>query len=88
MKLFMATLGTETNTFSPIPTARSGFADTLPHLDRDATSQPPNLFTETMHVWPRRPARTGWCRVGGNRARAPPAGRIRSGATAGVAPGV
>ena len=45
MKLFMATLGTETNTFSPFLTAKSGFADTLLKLDRDASSKPPSLFT-------------------------------------------
>ena len=60
MKLFMATLGTETNTFSPIPTARSGFANTLLNIDRDASTKSPSLFTEALHVWRRRAEEKGW----------------------------
>ncbi|WP_375572546.1 M81 family metallopeptidase [Seohaeicola saemankumensis] len=74
MKLFMATLGTETNTFSPIPTARAGFADTLLNLDRDASTKPPNLFTEALHVWRRRAEEEGWDVVESIAAFAQPAG--------------
>lgn len=50
MKLFIAALGTETNTFSPIPTAMRGFEQSM--LFRgDATQQPPKLFSEALHVW-------------------------------------
>jgi microcystin degradation protein MlrC len=50
MKLFIATLGTETNTFSPIPTAMPAFEEMM--LFRgDATQHPPMLFSEALHVW-------------------------------------
>ncbi len=52
MKLFMACLGTETNTFSPIPTGNAGFAETM--LFRgDATQHEANLFSVPLHVWRR-----------------------------------
>ena len=74
MKLFMATLGTETNTFSPIPTATSGFSGTLLNLDRDASYKPPTLFTEALHVWRRRAEEKGWDVVESIAAFAQPAG--------------
>lgn len=50
MKVFIASLGTETNTFSPIPTALRTFEQTM--LFRgDATQHPPMLFSEALHVW-------------------------------------
>ena len=52
MKVFIATLGTETNTFSPIPTGQQTFAETLLHHG-DATARPPTLFSEPLHVWRR-----------------------------------
>ena len=52
MKVFIACLGTETNTFSPIPTGEETFAETM--LFRgDATRHPPALFSEPLHVWRR-----------------------------------
>ena len=74
MKLFMATLGTETNTFSPIPTARTSFADTLLNLERDASFKPPSLFTEALHVWRRKAEEKGWDVVESIAAFAQPAG--------------
>lgn len=59
MKLFMATLSTETNTFSPMPTAMSGFEEFyLRH--GTATQDPPNLMTEALHVWRRRAEEHYW----------------------------
>ncbi|MEQ9122565.1 MAG: M81 family metallopeptidase, partial [Alphaproteobacteria bacterium] len=50
MKLFIAALGTETNTFSAIPTAMRGFERTM--LFRgDATQRPLMQFSEPLHVW-------------------------------------
>ena len=50
MKLFIATLSTETNTFCTMPTAMSGFEEYfLRH--GTATQEPPNLMTEALHVW-------------------------------------
>lgn len=53
MHLFMATLSTETNTFSPI---RTGLRDYEAFYMRHgtATSEPPNLMTEALHVWRQR----------------------------------
>lgn len=59
MKLFMATLSTETNTFSPMPTAMSGFEEFyLRH--GTATQDLPNLMTEALHLWRRRAEAMGW----------------------------
>ncbi|QFT99874.1 hypothetical protein FIU85_21320 (plasmid) [Roseovarius sp. THAF8] len=59
MKLFMATLSTETNTFSPMPTAMSGFEEFyLRH--GTATQDSPNLMTEALHLWRRRAEAMGW----------------------------
>jgi len=59
MHLFMATLSTETNTFSTMPTAMSGFEEFyLRH--GTATQDPPNLMTEALHVWRRRAEALGW----------------------------
>ncbi len=50
MKAFIACLGTETNTFSPIPTGMQNFAETM-LFHGDATQHEPNLFSEPLHVW-------------------------------------
>ena len=42
MKLLMAGLATETNSFSPIPTGRLAFEDS--YVSRNATGDDPNLF--------------------------------------------
>ncbi len=49
MHMFMAGLATETNSFSPIPTGRRAFEDTM--VSRTATQDPPNLFSAPLHVW-------------------------------------
>ena len=53
MKLFIAGLATETNTFSPIPTGRASFEEAMV-AHGDATQKPPNLFSAPMHVWRKR----------------------------------
>lgn len=74
MRMFMATLSTETNTFSPMPTAMSGFeAYFLRH--GTATQEPPNLMTEALHVWRARAEDLGWEVVESLAAIAEPAGR-------------
>ena len=52
MKIFIACLGTETNTFSPIPTGQETFAETMLHHG-DATSHEASLFSGPLHVWRR-----------------------------------
>ena len=74
MRIFMAGLATETNTFSPIPTGESGFAETA--LFRgDATRHPPMLFSEPLHVWRRLAEADGHEVIEGLLAAAQPAGR-------------
>ena len=52
MKIFIACLGTETNTFSPIPTGLENFRETT-LFHGDATQHAPDLFTAPLHVWRR-----------------------------------
>lgn len=59
MHLFMATLSTETNTFSPVPTELADFE--AYYLRRGtATQEPPNLMTEALHVWRTRAEAVDW----------------------------
>ncbi|MEM6480389.1 MAG: M81 family metallopeptidase [Pseudomonadota bacterium] len=74
MRLFMATLSTETNTFSSMPTAMSAFEAYFLRYG-DATSLPPNLMTEALHVWRCRAEALGWEVVESIAAIAEPAGR-------------
>ncbi len=50
MKMFMACLGTETNTFSPIPTAYNSFSETFLCFG-DATRREPEMFNAELHRW-------------------------------------
>lgn len=50
MKVFIACLGTETNTFSPLPTAEEGFREWMLYRG-DATRRPENLFSAPLHLW-------------------------------------
>ena len=53
LKTFIACLGTETNTFSPLPTGYQTFQETMLYHG-DATHHPVNLFSEPLHVWRQR----------------------------------
>lgn len=72
MKLLIAGLATETNTFSPIPTGRLAFEATF--VTRNATSVAPNLFSAPLHEWRRLAAERGWEVVESLCAFAQPAG--------------
>src|SRR5690606_3795576 len=50
MKVFIAGLSTETNTFSPIPTGEAAFAEHS-FIDVPATQLQPNPFSAPLHVW-------------------------------------
>ena len=50
MKTFIACLGTETNSFSSMPTGHQTFADSM-LFDGDATLHTPNTFSQPLHVW-------------------------------------
>jgi len=52
LKTFIACLGTETNTFSPIPTGEETFAETMLYYG-DATAHEASLFSGPLHVWRR-----------------------------------
>ena len=72
MKLLIACLATETNTFSPMPTGQNAFEATL--VTRHATQQPGNLFTAPLHEWRRMAEEKGWEVVESLSAAAQPAG--------------
>jgi microcystin degradation protein MlrC len=58
MKLLIAGLATETNTFSPIPTGRLAFEAAM--VTRTATAEAPNLFSAPLHEWRRLAEARGW----------------------------
>ena len=58
MKLLIAGLATETNTFSPMPTGRLAFESVM--VTRQATKEKANLFTAPMHEWRRMAEERGW----------------------------
>lgn len=72
MKLLIACLATETNTFSPMPTGRNAFEATM--VTREATKQPGNLFTAPLHEWRRMGEEKGWEVIESLSAAAQPAG--------------
>lgn len=72
-RLFTACLGTETNTFSPIPTGMGLFAETM--LVRDGQfGEHPFTFALPLVVWRERAAAKGWDLRVGTAAFAGPAG--------------
>lgn len=50
MKVFIACLGTETNSFSAMPTGWSTFQETMLHRG-DATRHEATTFSQPLHVW-------------------------------------
>lgn len=77
MKVMIAGLATETNSFSPIPTGRLAFEDAF--VSRQGTQEEPNLFSAPLHEWRRMAEERGWDVVEGLCAFAQPAGpTIRS----------
>ncbi|KMW58642.1 MlrC [Candidatus Rhodobacter oscarellae] len=58
MKLFIAGLATETNSFSPIPTGDLAFQDSF--VSRRATAEPANLFSAPLHEWRRLAEARSW----------------------------
>ncbi len=72
MKLFMASLATETNSFSPIPTGWSGFKEHL-HT-KEASRGGAGLYAAAVTIWRRRAEAMGWEVVEGLATYAQPAG--------------
>ena len=74
MRVFIACLGTETNTFSSLPTGEQTYRDTAV-FDGDATRHEPTPFSLPLHIWRRRAEEQGHEVVEGFCAFAQPAGR-------------
>ncbi len=59
MKLFIAALDTETNTFAPLPTGLQAFAEGF-IAHGNATRLPVNYCSSQLYVWRRRAEALGW----------------------------
>jgi microcystin degradation protein MlrC len=59
MKIFIAGMDTETNTFSPIPTGYRSFADHI-IMHGDTSAHPANCCSSQMIVWRRRAEERQW----------------------------
>ncbi|HPD92175.1 MAG: M81 family metallopeptidase [Rhodobacter sp.] len=59
MKTFLACLATETNSFSPMPTGLSGFAEGIIHHGT-ATRDPAIYWTGALHLWRAAAEARGW----------------------------
>ncbi len=73
MKVFIAALGAETNTFAPLPTGWTTFNETL-FFRGDATAKSDNFFAVPLHVWKKAAEREGAMVVESVAAFAMPAG--------------
>ena len=73
MRVFIACLGTETNTFSSLPTGEQTYRDTAV-FDGDATRHAPNPFSLPLHIWRERAEAEGHEVIEGLCAFAQPAG--------------
>ena len=74
VRIFIACLGTETNTYAPMPTGLATFADTMLHRG-DATAHPASLYSGPLIVWRRLAEARGDTVIEGLAAFAEPAGR-------------
>ncbi|MBR9863999.1 MAG: M81 family metallopeptidase [Rhodobacteraceae bacterium] len=72
MKLFMASLATETNSFSPIPTGWSGFKEHL--YTKEASRGEAGLYAAAATLWRKRAEALGWQVAEGLSTYAQPAG--------------
>lgn len=75
MRLFAASLATETNTFSPIPTSRSSFEDFF-YAPAGEHPEVPKLCTAPLLVARRRAAQEGFTLIEGSSFWAEPAGTV------------
>ncbi len=73
MRVFIAGLSTETNSFSPLPTGRLSFEEGVVHHG-NATSDPVQYWTSPLHIWRNRAEELGWEVVESLSAHAQPAG--------------
>lgn len=73
MRIFAASLGTETNTFSPIPTARANFEEAFAYAPGEHPDEPRHT-TAPLYVARRRAAQEGFTLIEGSCFWAEPAG--------------
>ncbi|MEO9778935.1 MAG: M81 family metallopeptidase [Sedimentitalea sp.] len=73
MRLFIAGLSTETNSFSPLPTGMLSFQEGSIHHG-DATQDPVQYWTGPLHIWRNKAETLGWDVVESLSAHAQPAG--------------
>ena len=77
MKVLLAGIATESNSFSPIPTGKASFEESF--VSRKATEENANLFSAPLHEWRAMAEARGWSVVESLMAFAQPAGpTIRS----------
>jgi microcystin degradation protein MlrC len=74
MKLLLASLTNETNTFSPIPVGRGAFAAKL--ISRSPTAEPAVPCTTPLHIWRKSAEARGWQVIDSLAAWAQPAGLV------------
>lgn len=73
MKVFLASLSTETNSFSPLPTGRLGFEEGVV-AHGDATRGPVEYWSAPLHIWRKAAETRGWTVHESLTAHAQPAG--------------
>jgi microcystin degradation protein MlrC len=74
MKVFIAGLGTETNTFSPMPTGRLSYEESIV-AHGDGSVRAGRAFAAPQAIWRKRSEERGWAVVESLTAYAQPAGR-------------
>lgn len=73
MKIFIAGLSTETNSFSPLPTGMASFEEGSIHHG-DATRDAPMYWTAPLHIWREKAEEQGWQVIESLSAHAQPSG--------------
>lgn len=73
MKVFIASISTETNSFSPLPTGRLSFEEGVV-AHGDATKGPVEYWSAPLHIWREAAEERGWQVVESLTAHAQPAG--------------
>jgi len=73
MRVFIAGLSTETNSFSPLPTGLLSFEEATIHHGT-ATSAPIQYWTSPLHIWRKKSEALGWDVTESLSANAQPAG--------------
>jgi len=73
MRVFIAGLSTETNSFSPLPTGLLSFEEATIHRG-NATSAPIQYWTSPLHIWRKKSETLGWEVFESLSANAQPAG--------------